>query len=67
MDVDELANRRLQFADAAEGAAPNPLVGKLGEPSLNEVQPRAIGLGEVNVESRALDQPVPDDRRFVSA
>ena len=53
MDADELANRRLQFFDAPEGAPSKRLVGKFGEPSFGEVQPRAIGWGEVNVESRA--------------
>jgi hypothetical protein len=39
MDVDKLSNRRLQFSDAAECAAPNSFVGKLGEPPLNQIQP----------------------------
>lgn len=65
--VDKLSNRRLQFSDAAECAAPDSFVGEFGEPSLNQIQPGAIGRRKVDMESRALGQPVADDRRLVSA
>ena len=37
MRGDELANRGLQLGDAAMDAAPQLLVGELGEPALHEV------------------------------
>jgi hypothetical protein len=36
--VDELANRRFQFPDAAECAAPNSFVTEFGEPSLDQLR-----------------------------
>ena len=52
---------------AAEHTAPNPFVGEFGEPSLDQIDPGAVGGREVHMEARALGEPVPDDRRLVSA
>jgi hypothetical protein len=46
-----------QFVDAAEHTAADPLVGQLAEPPLRQVQPRAGGRGEVQVETGMLGQP----------
>lgn len=67
MDIDVLTNRRFQFPDASESAPPNPFISKFGEPSLHQVQPRAVRGREMNMESRALGQPLSYDRRFVGA
>ena len=45
--------------------APNSFVGEFGKPT--RFSPGAIGRGEVNMEPRALGQPVPDDCCLVSA
>jgi hypothetical protein len=46
-------------------AAPEQLVGELGEPALDEVQPAAAGRGEVQVKARAGGQPALDLLRLV--
>ena len=60
MDLDEFANGRLKFFDAAERAAPDPFVGEFGEPSLHQVQPGAVCGREVNVKTGPLEQPFAD-------
>ena len=54
-------------ADAAMHAAAELFVCEFGEPPLYEVQPRPVGGREVDVEPRALGQPVSDQRRLVRA
>ena len=46
-------------------AAAQLLGGQLGEPALDEVQPRAAGRGEVQDEPRVREQPALDRRRLV--
>jgi hypothetical protein len=67
VDVDVFTNGGFQFLHTAKHTAANPFVGKFSEPSLHQVQPRAIGGREVNVKSGALSEPLPDDGRFVRA
>src|SRR5712692_7862766 len=61
------ADGGFQILHAAKHAAANPLVGEFGEPSLDQVDPGAIGRREVDMEPWALGEPLPDDRRFVGA
>jgi hypothetical protein len=46
-------------------AAPEQLVGELGEPALDEVQPRARRRREVQLKARVGGQPALDLRRLV--
>ena len=39
----------------------------LGKPAFHQVDPRAVGGREVDVETGTLGEPVPDDRRLVGA
>jgi hypothetical protein len=51
-----------ELADRAVGAALEPPGGQLGKPSLDQVQPRAVGGREVHVEAGMGQQPAPDGR-----
>jgi DNA-binding NarL/FixJ family response regulator len=57
----------VSLLDAAKHATANPFVGEFGEPALDQVDTRAVGGREVNVEAWALSEPLPDDGRFVSS
>jgi len=50
MRSNEFPNRGLQLGDTAVDAASQLLVRELGEPALDEVQPRAVGRREVDVK-----------------
>ena len=52
-------------ADGAVRAARAASAGQLGEPALDEVQPRRAGRGEVQHEARVGGQPALDRRRLV--
>ena len=65
--VDELSDRLFEFGDAAVTAAADLLLGQLTEPALNQVEPRAVGRSEVDVEARPLGEPVANDRGLVGA
>jgi hypothetical protein len=65
MSSDKLANRRLELRHAAVHAAPRLLIGQLGEPALDQVQPGAVGRGEVDVKARPFRQPVPNQRHLM--
>jgi hypothetical protein len=67
MRLDEFLDRPLQVRHAPERAAANLLVRQLGEPSLHEAQPGAIGWREMGVEPGTLGEPVLDERRLVGA
>ena len=54
-----------EFFDAAVGAAAQFAVGQLGEPAFDEVEPRGVGRGEVQVEPGVLGQPLLDLRGLV--
>ena len=56
-----------QVGDAVEDAAADRLVGELAEPALDEVEPRARGRGEVQVEARVLGKPGVDVGVLVGA
>jgi len=56
MDLNEFANCRLKLFDTAKGAAADSFVGEFGEPSLHQIQPRAIGRREVDVRGRLSSQ-----------
>jgi len=53
MRGDELANGRLHLSDAAVDSSTELFVGELGEPALDEVEPRPVGRREVDVKARA--------------
>ena len=65
--VDELPDRRLEFADAAVRATTELFVRQFGEPAFDEVEPRAIRRRKVDVEPLPLREPVADERRLVRA
>jgi hypothetical protein len=48
------------------GAPPEPLVGELGKPALDEIYPRAVGGGEVDVKPGMAEQPSMDLGGLVS-
>src|SRR4029450_5008865 len=50
----------LQLGDAAVGRAPQLAVGQAGEPALHQVQPGAVGRGQVEVEAGMAQQPSLD-------
>jgi class 3 adenylate cyclase len=54
-----------ELGHRAVGAATQPLAGQLGEPPLDQVQPGAVGRGEVQLEARMGHQPAPDGGRLV--
>src|SRR4029450_7178734 len=64
--VDELSDCLLEFGNATVTTATGLLRRQLSEPALDQVQPRAVGRGEVDVEARSLDEPSVDDRGLVS-
>lgn len=45
--ADVVSDRPYQFADAAEGSAPDPLVGDFSEEAFHEIQPGSAGGREV--------------------
>lgn len=51
---------------AAVGAAAQLAPSQLSEPAFNEVEPRAAGRGEMQVEPRVAQQPLSDLRGLVS-
>src|SRR5215469_2766385 len=55
--ADVVANRSYQFADAAEGSAPDVLVGDFREEAFHQVQPRSSRRGEVAVIAGMLCKP----------
>ena len=63
--VDPLGDRRLELFGRAVGPTPQPFVGELGEPALDEVHPRAVGRREVQVEARVAHEPAMDLWRLV--
>jgi uncharacterized integral membrane protein len=63
--VDPGLDRAGRLGDRPVAATPQPLAGQLGEPPLDQVQPRAVGRGEVQLEARVGDQPAPDRRGLV--
>ena len=50
MRLEVVLDRGDEVGDAIEHAAADRFVGELAEPALDEVQPRARGRGEVEVE-----------------
>ena len=67
MNVDVLPNSRLQLFHTSKDAAANALVGDLGEPAFDQIQPRSVSGGEVDMEARSFGKPVPDGRCLVSS
>src|SRR5437879_10751393 len=62
---DPRADRADEFADGAVGASFDPLRGEFGEPALDEVEPGAVGRGEVKREARVAYKPALDRRCLV--
>src|ERR1051326_7248079 len=62
VDFNVFTDRRFQFSDAAEHAAPDSLIGEFGKPSFHQIQPRTISWREVNVKAGPLEQPFADER-----
>ena len=65
MDVDVIADSDFQFFHTSERPAPNPFVGKFGKPAFHQIDPGAVSGSEVDVKSRTLGEPLPDDGCFV--
>jgi hypothetical protein len=66
MGIDEVPNRRLERAHTAMGTAPQLFIRQVGEPALDQVQPRPVRGCEMHVEARSLQQPIFDERRLMS-
>jgi hypothetical protein len=62
---DKFSNRGLQLRDAAVHASTELFVGELGEPALDEVEPRPVGRREVDMKALPLAEPVSDQRGFM--
>ncbi len=58
--VDPVLDRVSEFGDRAVGAASDPFGGEFGEPAFDQVEPGAVGGGEVDVESGVAHQPAVD-------
>ena len=58
--VEEVLNGGHEIGHAGEDAAAQSLLGELPKPALDEVQPRAAGGGEVEMEARMLGKPGSD-------
>src|SRR5271157_3159901 len=56
-----------QFAGAAVNAAPDLLFRQQRKETLHQVDPRRSGGRKVHVIVRTLNQPLPDERRFMRA
>src|SRR5215203_742340 len=52
-DVDEFPDSTLEFADTTMGASPQLFGRQFTEPALDQVQPRAVGGGEVHMKAGA--------------
>jgi hypothetical protein len=53
--VEKLADRAFELTYAAVRSTANPLIGEFREPALDQVEPRAVGRGEVGMKARALE------------
>ncbi len=60
-----LVNSLNEFVDAFEDSSPNPLLGDLGEPAFNLIEPRPAGWREMQVVTRMPLEPGRDLRGFV--
>src|ERR1700676_3824605 len=65
MGVDELLDGRVELRNTPERATTDPFVRQLGEPALDETQPRTVGGREVDMKARTFGEPVPDERCFM--
>lgn len=65
--VEELGDGALQFVHAAVRPTPDLLAGQLREPAFHQLQPGAVGRGEVQVIAGPLGELRPDERRFVDS
>ena len=61
------ADRLLEGNDRAVSAAPQLVLGQAGEEALDQVEPRIVGRGEMAVEARVAEKPLPDLGRLVRA
>jgi hypothetical protein len=64
---EELVDRLDQLGDAVEDAAAERFVGELAEPAFDEVEPRARGRDEVEMEAGVFREPRLDVGVFVGA
>ena len=67
MNIDVIADGRLQFSDAAEHAPANALVGDLGKPALHQVEPGPVGGREVHMKAWSFGKPFPNDVGLVGS
>jgi hypothetical protein len=65
VEVEITANGVLELAGAAMDAAPQLLLGQGREPTLDQIEPRGAGRGEVQVEARMAQEPALDRRSLV--
>ena len=67
VNFEKLRNGTFQLADAAMRSTANLLVGEFGKPTLDQIQPRAVGRGEVRMKAGPLGKPVADRCSLVGA
>jgi hypothetical protein len=65
--VQVFADSRLQFFHTPKDTATDAFVGDFCEPSFYQVDPGPVGGSEVQVKTGPLDEPLSDQRCFVSA
>lgn len=65
MRVEEGPNGALQLRHAAMDTTANLFGGQFREPTLHQVQSRAVGGREVHVKPGTFGEPSPDERGFV--
>ena len=63
--VQVVLDRGDEGGDALEGDPPDAIAGDLAEPALDEVEPAAVGRGEVQDEPRVAFEPAFDRRGLV--
>ena len=64
MNVDVVADGRLQFFHTSEDSATDALVCDLDEPAFDQVDPGTVGRGEMDMKARSFGEPLPDERGF---
>ncbi len=62
--INELVDSAFQFGDASMAAATNLFHCQLCKPAFDQIHPRTIGRGEVQMEPRAFGQPPVNERGF---
>src|SRR4051794_18007255 len=66
MGIDVLANSCFQLASAVEDATSQLLLGQESKPTLDEVEPRGAGRGEMELKTWTFQQPALNGRSLMS-